>query len=165
MCVTAAIAAVSVAASAMGLFSSIQSANAAKDRGRYLAQVEAKQAQESYDNAKLQALQQEVGRTEQFNRERSSALAAIGSSGQAQHLSFAQGIDPANQENLDRDIRSIRLNLIGEGARYRDERRTAGYNYQMAGFNAKMQKIGAVGGFIKDTIGAASYYQRNSTGA
>lgn len=162
MCVTAALAAVAVVSSAVGVYSSIQSANAAKDRGRYMAQLEAKQAQERYDNAKLQALEQETQRTQQFNRERSSAMAAIGASGVANHISFAQGIDPSNQDALDRDIRAVRLNLIGEGARYRDERATAGYKYQMAGYNAKIAKLSAVGQFVGDLASAGSYYKANA---
>lgn len=164
MCVTAIIAGVALVASAVGTYSSIQSANAQAEQERYVQRMQRKQLSEQAEMNRLAAGQREIARGNQYAAERSTALAAIGASGLGDHISFFQGLDPSNADQFSDEIRAIRLNMTAENSQLADSIQVSEYASKMAGFNAKQTKIGAVASFVGDAMETAMFYRNNAGG-
>lgn len=161
MCVTAILAAVAVVAAAAGTAVSIQSANNNKAAAEYQRQVQNKQAIEARQSAEIQALQQENAKAAQYERTRSSALAAIGASGIGDHISYFQGIEPESKNAFLRDVRAVRLNLVQEKSSLADQVQVNDYSATISKANAGAQKLGAVAEFLGAAAKAGSFYQQN----
>jgi hypothetical protein len=166
MCVTAviALAAIATVASGVGAAASMGAAKGAARNAAYQAKMEQKQIAEQKQSAQLQALRQEVGRVNEFAAVRSSALASIGSSGLSENISWAQGIAPEDTRQLGQDVGAIRLNLFQAESSLADRVGVSEYGAKVAKFNAGMQKLSAVSGFLKDSANAASFYATNTPG-
>jgi hypothetical protein len=160
MCVTAIIAGVSLLASAVGTYASIQSNNANKANAKFQADLRTKELVESTELAKIAAMQRENDRARTFSRAFSSSMAAIGASGAAEHISFFQGIGPDSDQQFLQDSRAIRLNLATERIANEREIGVVGFGSKIAGFNASMGNVGAIAGFMQDAMGAASLYAK-----
>lgn len=163
MCVTAVLAAVAVVAAAGGMMAKIQQANGMKANASYQRDVQNKQAQEARDTARIQALEQENARTSEFERARSSAMAAIGASGLGDHISFFQGIDNEAQSAYLRDVRNVRLNLVQQQSTIADQVQVNNFSARIAKSNAGAMKLGAVAEFAQSAMSAASFYKSNAS--
>jgi hypothetical protein len=164
VCVTAVLAAVSLAASAVGTGASIMSANAEKANAKYKARMEQMQIRRQQDAARTQAEIQEQGRVSEFARIRSNAMASLGASGLGESMSFTQGIDPESERALRQDIGAVRLNLLGEQRSLADQIQVSEYGSRIASFNASMSKVDAVAGFMKDAMSVGSAYNKSTVG-
>lgn len=161
MCITAIV--VAVAAAGMGAYADIQSANANAARAAYEHKVRTKQADEQRASAEIQALQQENARTEEFERARSTALAAIGAAGLGEHISFFRGIEPEAQQAFLQDVRNVRLNLIQERSTLADRVQVSEFGSRITRYNSGMAKIGAIADFVNTAMNAYSIYGDNKT--
>lgn len=165
MCITAVIAGASLLLSAVGTYATIKANNSQADYAKFEAKQRTKQLKVETEMAKISAMERENIRAKEFNRSWSASMAAIGASGVAEHISFFQGIGPENMEQFDQDTRAIRLGLVNqEEANYR-QIGVIGYGAQVAKYNAKMQNIGAVAGFMQDAMSAYNFYSTNKAPA
>lgn len=163
MCITAVIAGASLLLSATGTYATIQANNAQADYAKWEAKQRTKELKINTELAKISAMERENERAREFNRSWSSSLAAIGAMGVAEHISFFQGIGPDSLNQLDSDVRAIRLGLVHEEAGMHRQIRVIGYGARVAKFNAKTQNIGAVAGFMQDAMSAYSFYNKYNT--
>lgn len=163
MCVTAVLAGASLLMGAVNTATQIGANNANKKMVKWQSRERAKEIKEDADLRRIAAMEQENERARQFNRGFSSSMAAIGASGIAEHLSFFQGVDPDNREQLGKDTRAIRLGLVTGDVAGEREIQAGGYAARVAGFNAKMSNIGAVADFMADAMNMASSYGGNAT--
>lgn len=163
MCVTAVLAATAVVAGAIGTYTSIQAANARKKSARFEEQMRRKELYQKREMSRLEALQRENVRGDEFARARSSALAAIGASNLGEHISFFQSIDPEAQKAFLRDVRAIRLNLAGTEASIATSVRVGEYRQKIESFNASLSKVGAIAEFIQTAASAANFYASMGT--
>lgn len=165
MCVTAVLAAVAVVAGGIGTYASLQAASAQKRQAKYESRVREKQLNNEREMARIEALQRENIRSDEFQRARSSAMAAIGASGLGEHISFFQSIDPEAQKAWLRDVRSIRLNLAAKEVSIADQVNVTEYRKDISVFNASLSQVGAIADFIKTAASAASMYAQGAVGA
>lgn len=163
MCVTAVLAAVAVVAAAAGTATSISAANNNSASAEYTRLVQNKQAKEARDTAEIQALQQENARTSEYEKTRSSAIAAIGASGLGEQISYFQGIEPDSRNAYLRDVRSVRLNLTQQQSGIADQIQVNDVAASTAKANASASKVGAVAGFVQTAMSAANFYNTNKT--
>lgn len=163
MCVTAILAGAALVASAVGTYASIKSSNAQADQTKYLEQIKRKQLSEQAEMNRLEAGRAELERSNQYAQERSSALAAIGASGLGDHISFFQGLDPANLDAFHDEVRAVRLNLTHQESQIRDGISVSGYASKMAGFNSKMSNIGSLANFAGDVVSTFQFYNTYKT--
>lgn len=160
MCVTAVIAGASLLLSAVGTYSTIQANNAQADFARWEAQQQTKQLKIDTELARIAAMERENERAREFNRTWSSSMAAIGAMGVAEHISFFQGIGPESLDQFDADVRAIRLGFVHHDVANQQQIGVVGYKSRLAQYNAKVQNIGAVVGFMQDAMGAYSFYSK-----
>lgn len=158
MCITAILAAASLVTGAIGAKASISAANNNMRAEIWKANLEQQQASDQRKQLEIQAMQQENERSREFERSRSSALAAIGASGLGEHISFFNGIDPAGQENFLRDVRAIRLNMTAEKKTLADQISVADYSKVIARSNAKASKLSALADFAGAAMNAFNFY-------
>jgi len=158
MCITAVIAGASLLMSAVGTAASVSASNAQAKYARWDAKQQVKQIKIDTEVARISAMERESQRAREFNKSWSSSMAAIGAMGVAEHISFFQGIMPDSMEQLDQDTRAIRLGMAGQDEAAFKRIGVVGYRSQLAGFNAKMENIGAVAGFMQDAMNAYSFY-------
>ncbi len=161
MCVTAVLAGAALLASAVGTYSSMQASKAQAEQAQAMERLRRKQLAETGAMERIAASQREIGRMNAYETQRSSNLAAIGASGLGDHISFFQGIEPSNRDNLEQDIRAIRLNLTQKESQIADGIEVSEYAGQMAGYNARMSNIGALANFAGDVANVYSFYQTN----
>lgn len=149
MCVTAAvIAGASLAASAAGSAVSIRTAKANARNQRFELDLQNKQLSEERELARLQAIETENGRLEEFRRTRAANAAAIAASGVDENRSFLQGIAPAEERALARDLGNIRMGLATQTNRVADQIRVNRASRDIVGFNSRAQQFGAAAGFV-----------------
>lgn len=165
MCVTLALAATSVALAGVGAYASIQSANGQRDAERFRLETESRRLREQGEMERIAAAQQEAAKSDEFMASRSAALAAIGASGIGDHISFFQAIDPESKRAFARDVQSIRLNLAQDENDISTQIRVNDFGKQMASFNARMSKVGAVLDFAQTAMNAVSFYSQMATGS
>jgi hypothetical protein len=163
MCVTAIIAIASVAIGAVGTVASISAANANKRAAQFEADMKVKQLFREREGERIRALQTENVRADAFNQARSSAMAAIGASGLGEHISFFQAIDPEAKKAFLRDVSTVRLNMTAKRASITDEIGVTEFKKDIAVFNSKISKVGAIADFMQTAMGAASFYNANAT--
>jgi hypothetical protein len=72
-----------------------------------------KQLRAQRDAQRLQGLEAEQLRLEQFRRAREANLASLAADGTGQNMSFFQGIAKAEQQALRKDLRNIRIATLG----------------------------------------------------
>jgi hypothetical protein len=161
--ITATIAAVTVVSAGVGMAASIGAANANMAAARYEAQQQERQLYRQREMDRVAALQKENARAAEFDQSRSAAIAAIGASGLGEHISFFQSIDPQAKKAFLRDVRTVRLNMTAERASIADQVGVTEYKRDIAVFNAKMSKVGAVADFVKTAMSAASFAAGNAT--
>jgi hypothetical protein len=166
MCISAAliVAGVAVAAAGVGMYTSIQAANAAKDQAAFEAAIKEKELYNQREASRIEALQTENKRSEEFMRARSAAFASIGASGLGEHISFFNAIDPEAQKAFLRDVRAVRLNLAHKEVSIADQVKVTEYGADIAKFNAGLSKIGAIADFVKTAASAFSFYGMNASG-
>jgi hypothetical protein len=158
MCVTAVIAGASLLMSAVGTVASVSANNAQAKYARWEAKEQTKQIKIETEVARISAMERESQRAREFSHSWSTSMAAIGAMGVAEHISFFQGIMPDSMEQLDRDTRAIRLGMANQQESAFKQIGVVGYRSQLAGFNAKMENVGAVAGFMQDAMNAYSFY-------
>ena len=163
MCITAVIAGASLLMSAIGTYATIQSNNANAAYAKYEAKQQTKQLKVDTELAKIAAMDRENQRAKEFNRTWSSSMAAIGAMGVAEHISFFQGIGPESLDQFDADVRAIRLGFVHQDVANQNQIGVIGYRSKVASYNAKMQNINAVAGFMQDAMNAYSFYSKYST--
>lgn len=161
MCVSATVlAAAALVSSGVGTVASIGSANANKRAQQNMLDEQRKQLKEEREIARLQAQEAEIGRLNDFRRQRASNAAALAASGVRENISFLQGVMPAEERALRMDVSAIRMGDITAQNRLATQIRVNRFQRDIAGFNASMQKIGAVASFVGDATKIGKEYQK-----
>lgn len=161
MCISAAVlAGLSLAASATGTVASISAAKTNAKMQRYQLDEQKKQLNEEREIARLQAMEAENTRLEEFRRQRAANLAAIAASGVGENRSFLQGIAPAEEKALRLDLRNIRMGNTMAENRLAAQIRVNRLSRDVAGINARNQIIGAAAGFIGDAASIGTNYKK-----
>lgn len=164
MCISAAIiAGASLAASAAGTAVSISSAKANAKMQKNQLEEQRKQLNEEREIARLQAMEAENARLEEFRRTRAANLAAIAASGVGENRSFLQGIAPAEEKALGMDLRNIRMGNLVNQNRLASQIRVNRLSQSVASVNARNQVIGALAGFAGDAASIGSSYNKTKT--
>lgn len=163
MCITAVIAGASLLLSAVGTYTTIAANNANASFAKWEAKQQTKQLQIDTELAKIAAMERENERAREFNRTWSSSMAAIGAMGVAEHISFFQGIGPESLDQFDADVRAIRLGFVHQDVANRQQIGVIGYKSKVAQYNARVQNIGAVAGFMQDAMSAYNFYSKYHT--
>lgn len=162
MCISATvIAAASLAAAAAGTAVSID--GAIKQAGYQQIQLaeQQKQMRMQREQERLSAMEAEVARLDEFNRQRSANLAALAASGIGQHMSFLQGIAPAEDRALNYDLRNIRIGLLGNENRIASDIRVNRLESRVAKSNKSRAIVGSLVDFAGSAVKAGSYYNDN----
>jgi hypothetical protein len=165
MCISAAaaLAAATLVAAGTSTAVSISSANANKRAQQTMLDEQQKQLKEEREIARLQAQEAEVERLNEFRRQRASNAAALAASGVRENISFLQGVMPAEERALRLDIGNIRMGDITGQNRLASQIRVNRFSRDVAGFNASMQKVGAVASFVGTVASVGSSYNQTKT--
>jgi len=164
MCVSAAVAAaVTLVAAGTSTVASIGAANANKRAQQTMLDEQQKQLKEEREIARLQAQEAEIERLNDFRRQRASNAAALAASGVRENISFLQGIMPAEERALRLDIGNIRMGDITGQNSIASQIRVNRFSRDVAGFNASMQKIGAVASFVGTAASVGSSFNQTAT--
>jgi len=121
----------------------------------YQIEIQNRQLEQDKKQAEIQGLQQENARQDASRRARAANEAFIASSGIGENISFLQGAETVADENLRRDIASMRLNTIIGQNRIADQIMVNKAEGQFATAKAGMVSQGAWTGAITNTIGSA----------
>jgi len=121
----------------------------------YQIEIQNRQLAEDKRQAEIQGLQQENARQEASRRARAANEAFIASSGIGENISFLQGAETVADENLRRDIASLRLNTAIGQNRIADQIMVNKAEGQFATAKAGMISQGAWTGAITNTVGSA----------
>lgn len=147
-----------IGAAGLGMYASIQSANANAKAAKYEALMQEKQLYRQREQQRIASAQAEVARSTKFEQSRSAALAAIGASGLGEHISFFQAADPTARKNYLRDVQTIRLNMTAQNASIADQVGVTEFKKDINVFNQQMAKVGAVADFIQTSMQAVSQF-------
>jgi len=164
MCVSAAVAVATLAAAGTSTAASIGAANANKRAQQNMLDEQQKQLKEEREIARLQAQETEIERLNDFRRQRASNAAALAASGVRENISFLQGVMPAEERALRLDIGNIRMGDIAGQNRIASQIRVNRFSRDVAGFNATMQKVGAVASFVGTAASVGKEYQKTKGG-
>lgn len=160
MCITAAIlAGASLVASGVGAMASISTAKANATLEEYRTEQQNKQLAENRELARIEALQAENARLEEFRRQRAANVAAIAGSGVSENRSFLQGIAKAEDKALRLDLKNLRMSATANENRIADQIKVNVMNASVARANAKTATVGAIAGFVKDSASIFKGYQ------
>lgn len=121
----------------------------------YQIEIQNRQLEEDKKQAEIQALQQENARQEASRRARAANEAFIASSGVGENISFLQGAEVVADENLRRDVASMRLNAVIGQSRIADQIMVNKAEGQFATAKASMTSQAAWTGAITNTVGSA----------
>ena len=164
MCVSAAVvAAASLVAKGVGAAASIGAANANKRAQHTILDEQRKQLNEEREFARIQAQESEIQRLNDFRRQRATNAAALAATGVRENISFLQGVMPAEERALRLDVGAIRMGDVTTQNRLASQIRVNRFSRDVAGYNASMQKIGAVAGFVGDLAQVGSAYNQTKT--
>jgi len=131
----------------------------------YQIEIQNRQLEEDKKQAEIQALQQENARQDASRRARATNEAFIASSGIGENISFLQGAEVVADQNLRRDIASMRLNAAIGQNRIADQIMVNKVEGQFATARAGMTSQGAYIGAITNTASnALGNYYRYRTG-
>lgn len=165
MCVSAAVlAAAALVAAGTSTVVSIASAEGNKRAQQSMLDEQQKQLKEEREIARLQAQEAEIQRFNEFRRQRATNAASLAASGVRENISFLQGIMPAEERALRLDIGSIRMGDIMGQNRIASQIRVNRLSRDVAGFNASMQKVGAVASFVGTAASIGKEYQKTKGG-
>lgn len=159
MCISAGIlAAASLATAAVGTAVAVD--GAIKQAGYQQIQLaeQQKQLQMQKEQERLAAMEAEVARLDEFNRQRAANLAALAASGVGQHMSYLQGIAPAEDRALNYDLRNIRIGLLGTENRLASDIRVNRLESRIASSNKSRAIVGSLVDFAGSAVKAGSYY-------
>lgn len=163
MCISAtvAISVAMLASAAVTAGTSIMSANANASNAKYQAAVKKKELDERAKITRLQAMQKENAAANDFADKRSRQMAAMALSQgfNGENISFFQGINPEQERQFGDTSLAIRLGLVTEESAIRDQVGITDFSKDISLFNARTQKIGAVGQFVGDAASAANFYK------
>lgn len=153
------LAAASTAVSAVGGIAQAGMASAAAESEaafrNYQIEIQNRQLEEDKRQAEIQALQQENARQEAARRARAANEAFIASSGVGDNISFLQGAEVVADQNLRRDVASMRLNAAIGQNRIADQIMVNKAEGQFATVKAGMTSQAAWTGAITNTVGSA----------
>jgi len=121
----------------------------------YQIEIQNRQLEEDKKQAEIQALQQENARQEASRRARATNEAFIASSGVGENISFLQGADVVAEENLRRDVASMRLNAVIGQNRIADQITVNKAEGQFATARAGMTSQGAYIGAVTNVASTA----------
>jgi hypothetical protein len=162
MCISAAaaLAAATLVAAGTSTAVSIGAANANNRAQQTMLDEQQNQLKEEREIARLQAQEAEIERLNDFRRQRASNAAALAASGVRENISFLQGVMPAEERALRLDIGNIRMGDIAGQNRIASQIRVNRFSRDVAGFNASMQKVGAVASFVGTAASVGSSYNQ-----
>ena len=121
----------------------------------YQIDIQNRQLEEDKKQAEIQGLQQENARQDASRRARAANEAFIASSGVGENISFLQGAETVADENLRRDVASLRLNTAIGQNRIADQIMVNKAEGQFATAKAGMTSQAAWTGAITNTVGSA----------
>lgn len=116
------------------------------------------------EQERLAAQEAEAARLDEFNRQRSANLAALAASGIGQHMSFMQGIAPAEDKALNYDLRNIRIGLLGNENRLASDIRVNRLESRINRSNRNRAVVGSLVDFAGSALSAGKYYNDNRKG-
>ncbi len=159
MCDPFTLLAASTAVSAVGGIAQAGMASAAAESEaafrNYQIEIQNRQLEEDKKQAEIQALQQENARQEAARRARATNEAFIASSGVGENISFLQGAEVVADQNLRRDVASMRLNAAIGQSRIADQIMVNKAEGQFATVKAGMASQAAWTSAVTGTIGSA----------
>jgi hypothetical protein len=112
------------------------------------------------ENVRLQAMEAEVARLEEYRQIREANLASLAGSGVGQSMSFMQGMEPANEKALKRDLANIRLGKLGGENRIAQQIRVNRTQLMISQANKKSAMIGAGLDFLGSALQAGNVYDQ-----
>ncbi len=158
MCISATVlAAASLATAAVGTAIQIDATNAQTDAQNAMARLQQQQMESQAQAQRLQALEAEAARLEDFRRQRAANLAALASMGLSENRSFLDGIEPSNERALQFDLRNLRLGMLGQESRLADEIRVNRAGVSMNNANRSASNFGSMISLAGSAIGAAQF--------
>jgi hypothetical protein len=129
----------------------------------YQIEIQNRQLAEDKKQAEIQALQQENARQDASRRARATNEAFIASSGVGENISFLQGAEVVADQNLRRDVASMRLNAAIGQNRIADQimvNKTEGqFATAKAGMTSQGAYIGAVTNIASTALSNAYRYK------
>lgn len=161
MCVT--LLAATLVTAAVSTVATIDNANYQAGMMELQLAEQREQLQQQREMERIAAMEAETLRLQDFRFQRNANLLALAASGTGQHMSFLQGIAPAEERALRTDLANIRLGRLGAENRIAQQirvNRTQGLINQA---NKQSAVLGAVLDGVGSAVGAASFY--NSTRA
>ena len=164
MCISATIlAAASFVTTAAGTATSVMANNAQNSAMQQQLALQREQLNAEREQQLMQTRQAELQRLKDFQRQRASGFAALATMGLGDHMSFLQGIDPAEREALRMDLSNIRLGYLTGANRIADEIRVNRLSSQVSSYNKTMGNIGAGINLIGAGINSASFVKNYQT--
>lgn len=159
MCVT--LLAASLVVTAAGTVASIDNANYQAGMMELQLAEQREQLNQQREMERIAAMEAEALRLQDFRNQRNANLLALAASGTGQHMSFLQGIAPAEERALRTDLANIRLGRLGAENRIANQirvNRTQGLINQAERGAAV---TGAILNGVGSALGAASFYNQN----
>lgn len=162
MCISATvIAAASLAVAAVGTAATIDSANYNAKMQEFQLEEQQDQLRKQMQVQRLQGMEAEAARLEEFRRQRAANLAVLAGDGFGQNMSFLQGIDKAEQRALRYDLANIRIGDLQGRSRLSSDIRVNRLQGQVNRANRSAAVTGALIDFGGSVIRAGSYYNDN----
>lgn len=161
MCVSLLVASLVVAAGSTVM--SIDNANYQAGMTELQLNEQAEQMRKEQENVRLQAMEAEVARLEEYRQVREANLLALAGSGVGQNMSFMQGMEVANDRALRRDLANIRLGKLGGENRIAQQIRVNRTQLMISEANRSAAVLGAGLDFLGSAIQAGNIYQQTRT--
>lgn len=164
MCISAAvIAGASLAVSAVGTVASIDNANYQAKMQQFQLEEQQSQLRQQMEMQRLQGMEAEAARLEEFRRQRAANMAVLAGDGMGQNMSFLQGIDKAEQRALRYDLANIRIGDLQGRNRLSSDIRVNRIAGQVNRANRSAALTGALIDFAGSAVKAGNYYGNNRT--
>lgn len=163
MCVSLLVASLVVAAGSTVM--SIDNANYQAGMTKLQLNEQREQMLKEQENVRLQAMEAEVARLEEYRQTREANLLALAGSGVGQSMSFMQGIEQANDRALRRDLANIRIGFLEGQNRIAQDIRVNRTQLAISRQQRGAAVMGAVFDGLSSAIGAVNIYNSYRTPA
>lgn len=162
MCISATvIAGASLLTSAIGTVAAIDNANYNSKMQEYQLEEQREAMRQQQDRERLKAMEAEQARLQEYRQIREANLAWLGIAGTGQNMSFLQGSDKADEKNMRKDLRNIRIGMLDANSRLASQIRVNNIRSDVNRSNANSAKFNAVVGFAGDALSTFNYYETN----
>lgn len=164
MCISATvIAAASLAVAAVGTAATIDNANYQAKMTEFQLADQRDQQRQQMEAQRLQGMEAEAARLEEFRRMRAANLAILAGDGWGQNMSYLQGIEQAENRALRYDLANIRIGDLQGRSRIASDIRVNKVQSKINAANRSAQVFGAALDFAGSAVKAGQYYQNYNT--